>query len=402
MWINRDIANRIADDNTAYIQVVLGPRQCGKSSLLSFISQRKFSEITLDDLQVRTLANQDPALLFAQHQPPLIIDEAQYAPNLFPELKRIVDDYKKKELFSGNAKHIQKPLFRLTGSSQVSIDKKVKESLVGRASYYYLNTLSVNELCQAFPNIPIDRVMYKGGWPELYTHPEISVKQYLNDYIRSYIEKDIILSLGITKQAEFNIVLGLLAARVAEFVNYSSLANGCDIKSVTVREWVSILERTNLVYLLQPYATNLNKRLIKSPKIYFLDTGLAVRLQGWNELEPFMRSPQAGHVFENLVLNEIVKFKNNFGKDWNVWLWRTKDGEEIDFIIENARGDILALDAKMSIQATKPVKIPKSFHKVFPKVTQIILVTFGGNRMQLSNECLQLPIYQLKDLLETF
>lgn len=401
MWIDRDITHRLINESTSYIQVVLGPSQCGKSSLLSFISQEKFNEITLDDLQIRTLANQDPALLFAQYQPPLIIDEAQYAPNIFPELKRIVDNYKKDELFS-SVKHMQKPLFRLTGSNQVLIDKKVKESLVGRASYYYLNTLSVNELHQAFPNISIDQIMYKGGWPELYTHSEISVSQYLNDYIRNYIEKDIILSLGIAKQAEFNIVLGLLAARVAEFVNYSALANGCDVKSVTVREWISILERTNLVYLLQPYSTNLNKRLIKSPKIYFLDTGLAVRLQGWNELGPFMKSPQAGHIFENLVLNEIIKFKNNFGKDWNVWLWRTKDGEEVDFIIENARGNILALDAKMSIQATKPIKIPKSFHKVFPKVTQIILVTFGGDKMQLSNECLQLPIHQLKNLLETF
>ena len=401
MWINRDLQQQLAHDKSNYIQILIGPRQCGKSSLLSYLGQQKFKEITLDDLQLRTLANEDPALFLEQNPAPLIIDEAQYAPNIFPELKRIIDEIKKKYMLSKNNIEIS-ALFRLTGSNQILMDKKVKETLVGPPTYYYLNTLSIHEIQRAFPEMAINNIMFIGGWPELYTNTNLSPIRYLNDYIRNYIEKDIVLSAGIEKQKEFHTVLGLLAARSGELLNCSSIANHSGVKSVTIKDWVSILERTKLVALLPPYENNLNKRLIKSSKIYFLDTGLLTRLQGWQEIEPFLKSPQIGHVFETLVFAEIIKFKENYNKDWKISLWRTKEGDEIDFLIENARGECLALDAKLGIHSIKPANLPHAFAKQFPQTKQLILVSFGGKKQQLSNTCLQLPITELAHYLADF
>ena len=149
--------------------------------------------------------------------------------------------------------------------------------------------------------------------------PKISVKTYLNDYIRSYVEKDILISAGIQKISEFHRVLSLLSARTGQLLEYSSIAQDSGVSSVTVKEWTSVLERADLIYLLKPYFNNLNKRLIKSPKLYFLDTGLAVRLQGWQEILPLFNSPQIGSLFETLVLAEMIKFIRNYRKDWQIF-----------------------------------------------------------------------------------
>jgi predicted AAA+ superfamily ATPase len=326
----------------------------------------------------------------------------QYAPNLFPALKIMVDRLKKERLFSKSPKKII-PLIYLTGSNQVLLDKNVKESLVGRASYYYLNTLSVHEIKKARPEILIKDILFKGGWPEIYTNPHLSIVQYLNDYIRSYLEKEIVLSAGISKQKEFHTVLGMLAARTGEFLNYTAFANHSGVKSVTVKDWISLLERSQIVSLLPAFSNNLNKRLLKSPKLYFLDTGLAVRLQGWTEVDPFFISPQAGHVFETLVFAEIMKFISNHGKDWHVFVWHTKEGEEVDFIIETDKGHVLAIDAKMGIHSVKSTPLPPAFVKQFgTKVKELIIVSLAEQSRQLGPGCLQLPLTQLTAYLKQF
>jgi uncharacterized protein len=395
MYIERDITAQLINSRSS-IQIVIGPRQCGKSTLLSHLSTPPFTEVTFDDFQMRHLANQDPSLFLSQYPPPLLLDEVQYVPALFPEIKLRVDAVKKARLFEKNAESIP-ILFRMTGSNQVLMDKQVKESLVGRASYFYLNTCSIHELQKSNMPIDVSAVLFKGGWPELYIDPLLSPVQYLNDYIRSYIEKDIVLSAGIQKQTAFHTVLSLLAARTGMLLDYSNIAQHSTIQSVTVKEWVSLLERTALLYCLRPYATNLNKRLIKSPKCYFLDTGLAVRLQGWQMKEPLLISPQAGALFETLVCSELYKFINNTQNGWQLYFWRTKEGEEIDFVIITNDGRVLALDAKMSIQSTKAISIPPAFKKVFPQVNQIIIVTFGGKTVRLSSESLAVPIQSLYD-----
>ena len=378
--------------------ILIGPRQCGKSTLFAALGAGRCNEVTFDDFQMRNLAERDPALFLAQYPPPLIINEIQYAPNVFPEIKRITDNLKKERVLHNRSDQIQ-VLFYLTGYKQILLDSQIKETLVGRASYYYLNTLSVHEIRSSFPNISLIDIMFKGGWPELYTNPALDPVQYLNDYIRNYIEKDIVVSAGIVKKKEFHTVLGMLAARTGNILNHSSLAKDSGVKSVTINEWVSVLERTALIYLLPPLEANLNKRLIKSPKVYFLDTGLSTRLQGWINHQPLLASPQAGALFETLVLSEIVKCTTNFGKNWKIALWRTKDGEEIDFVIENSTGDMLALEAKLSIHGAEPISLPPALSKTFPKLKQIILITFDGKKQWLSKECLQLPLAELTDFL---
>src|SRR3990167_2127490 len=397
LYIERDITEQLAQATTP-VQILIGPRQCGKSTLLSHLGENAFTEITFDDLQMRNLANQDPALFFAQFKLPLLLDEVQYVPNLFPEIKQFVDQLKKARLKNNNPLTV---MLRLTGSNQLLMDKHIKESLAGRASYFYLNTLSVHEIQSSHPKTNIADILFQGGWPELYIDPNLSPIQYLNDYVRSYIEKDIVLTAGIQKQSAFHSVLNLLAARTGMLLDYSSIANISGVQAVTVKEWVGVLERTGLLYCLKPYSTNLNKRLTKTPKCYFLDTGLAVRLQGWQERLPLLTSPQAGHLFETLVFAELYKFINNTGKDWRLYLWRTKEGEEIDFIIAMPDGSVVVIDAKMSMQKTHPISLPPRFKKLFPKTKHIFLVTFGGRKMQLSDECVSVPISELYNFLNT-
>ena len=398
MWIKRQISDYIASMSSEFVQIVIGPRQCGKSSLLWKMSP-DFTEISFDDLQQRTLAQNDPALFLANHPGPLILDEVQYAPNIFPAIKQYVDQLKKARLLDPSVKN--KVVFRLTGSNQVLMDKNVKETLVGRAGFYYLNTLSVSELVSANTNLPILEMLFRGGWPELYVSDMPTVK-YLNDYIRNYIEKDIVLSAGISKQAEFHTVLGLLAARTGQMLNYSDIANSSGVKSGTVKEWVSVLARSNLVVVLPSYESNLNNRLIKTPKLHFLDTGLACRLQGWTEQQPMSQSPQAGHLFETLVCAEIIKCQHNFGKNWQLFYWRTKEDEEIDFILKTQSGTVLALDAKMGIHSVAPIALPPAFKKLFPDVNKIYVVSVGGQRQTLSASCEQIPIAELADFLKDF
>lgn len=396
MYIERDLSSFI-QKGQATVQILTGPRQCGKSTLFSRLSGPSFREVSLDDLQLRTLANRDPGLFLEQFAPPVLIDEIQYAPNLFPEIKKIVDRMKRERIATGTS---ISPSFRLTGSNQLLLDKNVKESLAGRASWFYLNSLSVHEIKRAFPDIPIDEILFRGGWPELYTDPSLSPVTFLNDYLRSCVEKDIVLSAGILKQESFSRFLALLASRTGTLLEYSGFAGDCGIRSVTVKEWVGLLERSDFVHRLTPYFTNLTTRLTKTPKIYFLDSGLAVRLQGWREKMPLLMSPQAGPLFESLVFAEIVKYIRNRGRDWTVHFWRTREGEEIDFLIITASGAVVALDAKMSVQALQPFPLPRLFRTIFPATRQMVLVTYGGERLRLSQECLAVPVSGLVDFLE--
>ena len=215
MWIQRDIS-KILSSNNDPIQIIRGPRQCGKSSLILKLDP-DFKEISLDDLHLRSLAQNDPELFlkqFGTHK--LFIDEAQYAPNLFPALKRKIDLYKRE------SKKI-KTIIRMTGSNQILMDKNIKESLAGRASYFDMNTLSVSEILSNETK-NIQDILYMGGWPELHSRIDVNPKKYLDDYIGSYIEKDIVLTSGIQKSTEFLKFIKLLAGRVGEILDFASLA----------------------------------------------------------------------------------------------------------------------------------------------------------------------------------
>lgn len=397
MYIERDITKQLTH-SSAWIQILLGPRQCGKSTLF-FALNDHFHEITFDDLQLRQLANNDPVLFLQQFEAPLLLDEVQYVPNLFAELKKKVDQIKRSATFEGKNIPI-KVLYRLTGSNQILMDKQVKESLAGRASYYYLNTLSVHEIQNALPGTSIKEILFKGGWPELYTNSSLIVTTYLNDYIRSYVEKDIVMSAGVQKVSEFLTVLRLCAARTSQETAYHDIHKDSGVSAVTVKEWINVLEQADLVYQLRPFFSNISKRFIKRPKLFFLDTGLAARLQGWSEALPMLNSPQIGGLFETLVLAEIVKFIRNYQKDWEIFYWRTKDGQEIDFIIKTAGGNMHAFEAKFAVHGiSNSISYPPAFQRAFQPEMPLVVIVSGGQKLKLSSQCLVLPINELHDYL---
>ncbi len=382
------------------VQILRGMRQCGKSSLLAHLAEPARKHVTLDDLRVRQTALADPALFFLQYPPPIIVDEVQYAPTLFPEIKLRVDALRMQRL-AGKAVGLNS-LWWLTGSNQVLLANHVRETLSGRAAYNTLHTLSISELTRGVPSFALPQAFLRGGWPELYIDPGLDVTRYLNDYVGTFLEKDVAQSAGIQKLQSFGKALGLLASRTACVFNASEIALHCGVKSVTVQEWTSVLERNLVLHLLPGYQTNLNKRLTKSPKLYFLDTGLAARLQGWSDVGPLLNSPQAGLLFETLVLSEIIKTRDHFAKDWSVYFWRTKEGDEIDFLVMNRQGTCAALEAKLGVQSVAPVAVARKRRPGLPEVREIAVVTIGGEKQMLSTDSVRIPISEAASyLLET-
>lgn len=357
MWIYRDIS-AILEENQDPIQIIRGPRQCGKSSLIYKLDP-SYKELSLDDPSLRELAQNDPELFLKQFSAEkLFIDEAQYAPNLFPSLKRKIDLYKR-----GNNGKMQ-TIVRLTGSNQILMDKHIKETLAGRASYFDMNTLSVAEILM-HQKYSIQEILYRGGWPELYANPDKDEKRYLDTYINTYIEKDIVLSAGIQKQNEFFKFIKLLAGRIGQLLDLTSFSNDCSVDIKTIKQWLSVLESMKIIYLLQPYSHNLTNRLTKSPKVYFIDTGLACRLQGWTSADPILTSPMQGHLFENLVFSEVYKLNINYDLRWNLFHWRSRAGEEIDFLVQKSKNEFVFVEAKVSSTSRYAIESFPEVKKVF-------------------------------------
>jgi predicted AAA+ superfamily ATPase len=396
MWIPRDLEKPWSTGSSLPARILTGVRQCGKTSLLEHLVPQGWNVLSLDDFQLRSLAQRDPALFFDMNPLPAIIDEIQYAPDLFPEIKRRVDKWRRERREGTEGRS---PLVWASGSNQILIDRKVKESLAGRASYYTLHTLSVGEIARAFPRSSLDAVFLKGGWPELYLDERLSPAAYLNDHIRSFVEKDIVLSAGIQKVETFAQALALLAARTGTLLNASSISQESGVQVSTILDWVGILERTHLIHRLQPWHSNLSKRVLKTPKLYFLDVGLAARLQGWSDPAPLLRSPQAGPLFETLVFSEIMKTRDHFLKDWQLFHWRTREKEEVDFIVRNSAGKTIALEAKLATQSIGHVELPAGFQRDLPEVDQLVVVAFGGEQRSVSRRCVQLPIARLAEFL---
>ena len=407
-WIARDLEAVWAAEASLPVRIVRGMRQCGKSSLLERLGSGR-AHVGLDDAVARDLANRDPALFLAQHAPPVTIDEVQYAPPLFPELKLAVDAARRTRR-SGEGHAARIDVAWLTGSNQLLLEREVRESLAGRVTVDVLHTLSVHELVRAGAvtrEAPIEALV-RGGWPELYVDRALDPARVLDDFVLTYVERDIIAAAGIEKRGAFLQLLRFLAGRTAQLQNHADLAAKIGVQVSTVSGWVEVLERMLVVRRLAPWASNLEKRLTKSPKIHFLDVGLATRLQGWRSADPMLDSPQAGHLFESLVFGEIQRAIDHARMPLEVHLWRTKEGEEVDFVVtrtDRGPGDhpaALALDAKLAIQGVRAEAPPPRFSREFPAAKALHLVTLGGERRALSPTCVQLPIADLFDRLAEF
>jgi hypothetical protein len=347
-WINRSFEELLSRPHPGLalfpIWLVLGPRQVGKSSVLLRLAESQRQIITLDDLALRTRAHSDPLLFSRELKVPLLIDEIQYAPELLSALKQMADTMK------------TPGMIWLSGSQNFEVMKGVRESLAGRVAILNLLGLSDEEKGTALTPQAMFQSIIATGFPKLQSNSDVDGRAlYLSSYLQTYVERDVRELMGIQKRREFEVFLKLCALRTAQVVNYEDLGRDAGISSVTAKEWLSVLEDSFLIRLVHPYFSNRSKRLIKSPKLYFLDAGLAAHLAGWQEPESARLGPMAGALFETHVFCEILKYHQNRAQPVDISFWRTRDGEEIDFLVE-ARGRVTPVEVKLGTAA--PSRLP--------------------------------------------
>jgi uncharacterized protein len=394
MFVNRDFLTTIKQIPSLEAVLLWGSRQVGKTTLLDQLQLA--SAVFLDDLILRKKAQNDPALFLDDLKCPCLIDEVQYAPNLFSEIKLRIDRERRKHLSGGDTR--TQTSYYLTGSNRLLLDLNMKESLAGRCNVYSLHGFSVKEIFAHDPSISLKTLLLLGGFPELYARRELSSTNYLNSYISSFIEKDIAMSAGISKVAEFQTVLGLLAARTGQFIQMSEISLSAGVDQKTIQFWINTLQRNLVVQLVAPFHSNLSKRITKMKKLYFYDVGLCSRIQGHIDENLLWNSPQAGALFETLVFSEIIKTRDNFLKDWHLFTWRTKDQHEVDFILQNGKS-FMFIEAKLAIHGAKPFAIDAEAKKVFAQPHKKIVVTAGGSEIRLDQETTAVPIQHLGEYL---
>lgn len=342
--------------DTCPVIMITGPRQVGKTTLLNHLSinsDQKINYVSLDNLLIRSQAKEDPELFLRTHEFPLIIDEFQYAPDLLSYIKIKVDNARKNEMF-GDGKKVG-TMYYLTGSQVFQTMENVSESLAGRVGVLDLYGFSEREIENKkeelfIPDIELLKNREKkevkttseifekilnGSYPDVINSDGKNREKFYEDYIRTYVERDIRQLINIKDETKFLKFISSVAARTAQEYNASDIANDVEIDSKTVDEWMSILRNTHLVYMLQSYSNNNIQKAIKRPKIYFLDTGLACYLAGYMSNETLEKSAYNGAIFETYVISEIIKTYTNNGKNpkTRLYYYRDNNQKEIDLLI---------------------------------------------------------------------
>ena len=372
MYIQRHMERIVTELTQQYPAImIVGPRQVGKTTMLEHLmveEGRGRKKVTLDDLAERELAKTDPKMFFQLHKPPLLIDEVQYAPELFPYIKMMVDERK------------QPGDFWLTGSQLFKMMEGVQESLAGRVALLHLSPLSQSEILGCSENIPFQidldvltlrqeqlspcdtptmfQRIYRGGMPALVTGKYESANIFYSSYIDTYMERDVRrLSSGIDS-LKFLRFLRASAARTGQQVNYKGIADDAEIDQATAKSWLHILETLGIVFLLQPYSNNVLKRTVSTPKLYFYDTGLVCYLTRWTSAETAMEGAMNGALLENYAVAEVVKSYQNSGLEPFLYYYRDADAKEIDLLLERD-GKLFPVEIKK--MATPPKKLTKVF-----------------------------------------
>ena len=335
MWIEREIKSKIKRAlETKPVLLVTGARQTGKSSLLvREIPEAEY--VTLDKVSLASEAEDNPELFLKRFKREVILDEIQYAPSLFRELKILIDKNRR-----SNGQWI------LTGSQQFSLMKNVGESLAGRIRILHLGTLSAKELRGSgyFSNSQIEECLWKGGFPELWAVPGLVSEEFFEDYIQTYLERDLRLLINISSLKDFQRFLRICASRAGQLINFSDMARDVGVSNNTIKAWLNALETSGILYILPPYYENLGKRLIKAPKIYFSDNGLLSNLLNISDSKSFHKHVYRGQIWENFVFSELIKTYDLIpGK--NIFFYRDQNGVEIDFIVEH-KDKIHLIEAK--------------------------------------------------------
>ncbi len=326
------------------VVLVTGARQVGKTTMLQHVLPEDFRYVTLDDPRAGVLAREDPVLFFDANRLPVAVDEVQRVPELFQQVKFLVDQ----------SPEVGRVV--LTGSQTFQLMQGVSESLAGRVAILEMTGMSLRELtgcggrgpyvpsevgddgrCESPENLDLWATIHRGSMPRL-MDPSVSWDVFYTGYVRTYLERDVRDLITVKDEASFYHFLVACAARTGRLVNHSDLARDAGVDTKTAQSWLSVLQASGVVRLLRPFWSNATKRLTKTPKLYFMDTGLACHLLGWSSPETLRRGAMAGHVFETFVVGEVIKSYLNAGGDArNVHFYRDARQREIDLIIQEGR-----------------------------------------------------------------
>jgi len=387
--------------------VLVGPRQSGKTTLLKHLFGTQYKVISLEPPDVRLAALNDPRGFLSLYAPPVVFDEIQYAPVLLPFIKEVID-----------ADRNRPGQYILTGSQNLFLMQQVTESLAGRAAVLKLLPFSRWEIAgipeRALPwekapgeQAPRSSLPYqasselweqvlRGFYPEVALSLERDVRMWQASYVQTYLERDVRNLRNIGDLTQFQVFLRALAARCAQILNLSELARDVGVSVNTAKAWISILEASFQIFILRPYYVNIGKRLIKSPKIYFMDTGLLCYLVGLRDIEHAVSGPMGGAIFENLVVADLFKIYVHRGEETSLYFWRTVAGAEVDVVVE-AQKVMIPLEIKLS-ETPRPEMAKEliGFQRDFEGKTEPGYVIHPGKMaLPLGHDIASLPLMDL-------
>ncbi len=389
IYIKRDIEAVVKASAKQFPALIItGPRQSGKTTLLKHLFSKNHTYVSMDDPALRLMATEEPTIFFQNYKPPIIIDEIQYAPELLSHIKIMID---KKRSLAGQ--------FLLTGSQVFPLMARVSESLAGRIAVFNLLSFSLRECFNSDMPHEIDilkEAALKGGFPEISLKKDTNLEVWFSSYLQTYLERDVRQLRQIGDLGDFQRFLQLLAAFNGQIVNLSNFSRDLGVAVNTIKAWISILEASGQVITIKPFYMNKGKRIIKSPKIYFLDTGLLCYLSGIEAVSQVFKGPLSGQLFETIVLGEIIRNFHALGKLPRIFWWRTSYGEEVDFIIED-KGKLIPIEVKLTAKSdNRVVKALSSFYELFSdKVDAGYLVNLSTEKLILGKHIISLPFFNL-------
>jgi uncharacterized protein len=383
--------------------VLTGPRQSGKTTLLKHVFGEASGYVSLEPPDVRAAAAADPRGFLELHPAPAIFDEVQYAPDLLPYIKESVDERRN-----------TRGQYLLTGSQNLLLTEQVTESLAGRAAMLRLLPVSQREeFGRSLDLLPWERPkthpavthmapvnlwrsFLRGGYPELVAEPDRDISLWHSSYVQTYLERDVRSLRQVGDLISFQSFLRALAARTGQLLNLTDVARDLGIAVNTAKAWLSVLEATFQVIVLRPYHANVGKRLVKTPKVYFTDTGMLCYLAGLKDPDHAAAGPLGGPIFENAVLLQIVKAFVNRGEDPQVHFWRTSAGAEVDLVVE-AGGKLIPMEVKLSA-TPRPAMASgiRAFQEdLGDKAGQGFVIHPGDVRLPLAPKVVALPFAEL-------
>jgi len=356
---------------------VVGPRQSGKTTLVRLIFKDK-EYVNFENPDVRLYAMEDPRGFLANYPNGAVFDEAQRVPELFSYLQQILDE----STINGR--------FIITGSNNFLLQENISQSLAGRVGYLNLLPLTLNEINKNESSST--EIIFKGFYPSLYNN-KIGISLWYSNYIRTYIERDVRLIKNITNLVTFERFIKLCAGRIGQLLNMSSLAVEVGVDTKTISAWIGVLETSFVLFRLQPHHKNFNKRIVKMPKLYFYDTGLAAALLGVQNSNQLALHPFKGALFENMVVVDFLKTRFNKAKTNNLYFWRDNTGNEIDLLIDNGT-EIIPIEIKSGQTVTNQYFKGVLYWNKLTK-TEGGYVIYGGKTIQKRSNAITVVPYNL-------